>query len=59
MFTRIALETVPAWQIAVSLGINSVTAIVAFYVAGKIYRVGMLLYGKLPSLRQIAAVLRQ
>jgi ABC-2 type transport system permease protein len=59
MFTRIALETVPAWQVALSLAINVATAAAAFYAAGKIYRVGMLLYGKLPSLRQIAAVLRQ
>ncbi len=59
MFTRIALETVPVWQVAASIAINALAAALAFYVAGKIYRVGMLLYGKLPSLRQIIAVVRQ
>jgi ABC-2 type transport system permease protein len=58
MFTRMSVSTVPAWQIGASLAINAVAAGVAFYAAGKIYRVGMLLYGKLPSLRQIVAVLR-
>lgn len=58
MFTRIALETVPVWQVAVSIAINAVAAGLAFYVAGKVYRVGMLLYGKLPTVRQIFAVLR-
>jgi ABC-2 family transporter len=58
MFTRMAVSTVPAWQIGASLAINAVAAGLAFYAAGKIYRVGMLLYGKLPSLRQIVAVLR-
>jgi ABC-type Na+ efflux pump permease subunit len=59
MFTRMAVSTVPAWQIGAALAINAVAAGLAFYAAGKVYRVGMLLYGKLPSLRQIAAVLRE
>jgi ABC-2 type transport system permease protein len=58
MFTRMAVTTVPAWQIVLSLAINAATVLACFYVAGKIYRIGMLLYGKLPSLRQVAAALR-
>jgi len=58
MFTRLAVSSVPAWQIAVSIAINAATAIVCFVVAGKIYRVGLLLYGRLPSVRQIVAALR-
>jgi ABC-2 type transport system permease protein len=58
MFTRLALETVPAWQIGLSLAINAVAAVACFWAAGKVYRVGMLLYGKLPSPRQVLAVLR-
>ena len=58
MFTRIAVATVPMWQIVVALALNALAAAACFYVAGKIYRVGMLLYGRLPSPRQIVAALR-
>jgi ABC-2 type transport system permease protein len=58
MFTRIAISVVPAWQPPLALVINAATVAVSFWAAGRIYRVGMLLYGKLPSVRQIVAALR-
>jgi ABC-2 type transport system permease protein len=58
MFTRIAVSSVPAWQIVLSLAINLGAAAVFALAAGKIYRVGLLLYGRPPSLRQIVATLR-
>jgi len=58
MFTRIAISTVPWWQTALALGIDLVTVVVCFWAAGRIYRVGMLLYGKLPSPAQVLAALR-
>lgn len=58
MFTRITISTVPLWQTALALGINLATVLACFWVAGKIYRVGMLLYGRLPSPKQIFAALR-
>jgi ABC-2 type transport system permease protein len=58
MFTRIAVSSVPAWQIVLSLAINVGAAVVVAILAGKVYRVGLLLYGRLPSLRQIVATLR-
>lgn len=58
MFTRIAVTPIPAWQIATSLTINVVVAIGLALLAGRIYRVGLLLYGRPPSLRQIVATLR-
>jgi ABC-2 type transport system permease protein len=57
-FARLAVTEVPVWQTAVSIAVNVVTVGVCFWAAGKIYRVGMLVYGKLPSPRQIIAVLR-
>ena len=41
-----------------ALAINAVAALVCFNLAGKVYRVGLLMYGRLPSLAQIAAVVR-
>jgi len=58
VFTRLAISNVPGWQIALAATIDAATVIVCFWAAGKIYRVGMLLYGRLPSPRQIFAALR-
>jgi ABC-2 type transport system permease protein len=58
MFTRVAVSDVPAWQIVLSLAINIGTAVLLAWISGKIYRVGMLLYGRAPSLKQVLATLR-
>ncbi len=58
MFTRIAVSTVPVWQLVLSLAINVAAAVLLAYSAGKIYRVGLLLYGRGPSIKQIVATLR-
>jgi ABC-2 type transport system permease protein len=57
-FTRIAVTSVPAWQVALAILVNLATVIACYWAAGKIYRVGMLLYGKPPSLRQVVGALR-
>jgi ABC-2 type transport system permease protein len=58
MFTRVAVSDVPAWQLVLSLAINVGTAVLLAWLSGKIYRVGMLLYGRPPSLKQVIATLR-
>ncbi|HEV3086057.1 MAG TPA: ABC transporter permease [Candidatus Elarobacter sp.] len=58
MFTRIAVSDVPAWQVVLSLAINVATAVLLAYLSGKVYRVGLLLYGRPPSIKQIVATLR-
>jgi ABC-2 type transport system permease protein len=57
MFVRIAVSNVPLWQVAISLAINLVALYLIAVLAGKIYRVGMLLYGRAPSLRQVWIVI--
>lgn len=57
MFVRIAVSNVPLWQIGVSLAINIVALYLIAILAGKIYRVGMLLYGRAPSIRQVWSVI--
>ncbi len=44
---------IPFWQIAVSLAILYATFIGIAYLASKIYRVGILMYGKKPTLKEI------
>jgi ABC-2 type transport system permease protein len=58
MFTRIAISVVPVWQIVLAILLNAFLVAACFYVAGKIYRIGMLLYGKLPTPKQIWNALR-
>ncbi len=58
MFARIVVSDVPAWQVVLSLAINVAATWGIAVLAGKIYRVGMLLYGRPPKLSQIWSVLR-
>jgi ABC-2 type transport system permease protein len=58
MFTRIATVSVPWWQIAISIGLSLVTIWGLTLLAGKLYRVGVLMYGKPPSVREIWRALR-
>jgi ABC-2 type transport system permease protein len=44
---------VPLWQLALSLGVLAVTFVGAVWLAGKIYRTGVLMYGKKPSFKEI------
>jgi len=58
MFTRLAATTVPVWQIVLSILINAGATILIIWGAGKVYRVGLLLYGRPPNIRQVIAALR-
>jgi ABC-2 type transport system permease protein len=53
MFLRIALGAAPAWQIAASIASLIVTIIAVVWIAAKIYRVGVLMYGKRPTLPEL------
>jgi ABC-2 type transport system permease protein len=58
MIFRITLETPPLWQIALSLGLLIATTLVVVWFSARIYRVGILMYGKRPSLVEILRWLR-
>jgi ABC-2 type transport system permease protein len=58
MALRISLQTPPAWQIALSLFLLLITTIATVYASAKIYRVGILMYGKRPSLVEMFRWLR-
>jgi len=58
MFTRLATSTVPFWQVAVAIA-GSLLAIWCFtMIAAKLYRVGVLMYGKPLSPKEIWRALR-
>ncbi len=58
MVLRIVLQTPPFWQIALSLGLMILTTAGIMSVAAKIYRVGILMYGKRPSVVELWRWLR-
>lgn len=49
MFTRIAMTTVPFYEIIISIVILIASVIGTGVISAKIYRVGVLLYGKAPK----------
>jgi ABC-2 type transport system permease protein len=58
MMLRIAVINPPLWQILLSMAIMVVTILGAVWLAAKIYRVGILMYGKRPSIAELGRWLR-
>jgi len=58
MVVRVAMIDVPLWQLAASLTLLIGTFIGAVWVSSRIYRVGILSYGKKPSLKEIIKWMR-
>jgi ABC-2 type transport system permease protein len=58
MSMRIAVGAAADWQIALSLALMVAAIYAAWTLSAHIYRVGTLMYGKKPSLREIARWLR-
>jgi ABC-2 type transport system permease protein len=53
MFARAAGGGAPAWQIALSFVLMAITVVVVAWVAGRIYKVGILMTGKRPTLPEL------
>jgi ABC-2 type transport system permease protein len=53
MYLRISLATPPMWEIGLSIVLMLVTIYAILWVASRIYRVGILMYGKRPNLPEI------
>lgn len=58
MTARIAATTVPTWQILLSVGLTLGTLFLSIWIAAKIYRIGILMYGKKPSFKDLIKWLR-
>jgi len=59
MLVRIVTQTPPFWQIALSLVIGFSSVLVIMWIASRIYRVGMLMYGKRASIPEAVRWARQ
>jgi ABC-2 type transport system permease protein len=58
MFARVATSSVPFWQIAISIGASLVAIWLLTLLAAKLYRVGVLMYGKPLAPKEIWRALR-
>ena len=53
MYLRTAIAEPPPWQIGVCIVILILSTIAMAWLAGRIYRVGILMYGKKPTIPEI------
>ncbi len=59
MLARIILIQPPAWQVALSMALLAVSIYFTINFAARVFRVGALMYGKPPSLRELVHWYRQ
>jgi ABC-2 type transport system permease protein len=53
MFLRVSVSMPPTWQIVLSIALNLLSLYGLVWVSARIYRVGILMYGKRPTLSEI------
>jgi ABC-2 type transport system permease protein len=53
MYMRVVVQTPPWWQIALSVSLLAATIAGVIWLCSRIYRVGILMYGKKPTLPEI------
>jgi len=58
MFLRMASQTPPAWQFAASIGLMVLSIWATLSVSSRLYRVGILMYGKRATLPELLRWLR-
>ena len=58
MLVRMSVTSVPFWQVALSFVLLAATFVGAIWVSARIYRIGILMYGKKPTLRDLAKWVR-
>jgi ABC-2 type transport system permease protein len=59
MLVRIVTQTPPFWQILLSLAVGFATVVLLMWLAARIYRIGMLMYGKRATIPEIMRWVRQ
>jgi ABC-2 type transport system permease protein len=53
MFMRLIVSEPPLWQVALSVVLTLATIFAFFWMTAKIFRIGILSYGKRPSLVEL------
>jgi ABC-2 type transport system permease protein len=58
MAQRLVISNVPVWEVVISLALLALTAAGVMWVAGRVFRVQVLLAGQMPKFRDIPRLLR-
>jgi ABC-2 type transport system permease protein len=58
MAMRLAVTNVPLIEVVISVAVLALTVVLVMWLAGRLFRVGTLLAGQMPKLREIPALLR-
>jgi len=58
MFLRIGLTDPAIWEVALGFGILIVSILAAGWLSAKIYRTGVLMYGKRPSIKELIKAMK-
>jgi ABC-2 type transport system permease protein len=53
MFLRTAISEVPGWQVLASVAASLATTVAIAWFAGRVYRIGIFMYGKKPTIPEI------
>ncbi|MGA7722580.1 MAG: ABC transporter permease [Ignavibacteriaceae bacterium] len=59
MILRFSIGPIPLWELVISIIIMAISIYLSIFVAGKVFRVGILSYGKRPSLKEIMNWLKE
>jgi ABC-2 type transport system permease protein len=59
MMVRIVTGQPPFWEIALSIAIGLATVLLLLWLAARVYRIGMLMYGKRASIPEVIRWVRQ
>jgi ABC-type Na+ efflux pump permease subunit len=59
MLTRLVTGSVPAWELALAVGLLVAAILVALVAAARIYAAGVLLYGQRPTLGGVVRAARR
>jgi ABC-2 type transport system permease protein len=53
MFTRLSVGSVPSWQVVLAVALLIASTWLVFRGAAKVFRIGILMYGKRPTIPEI------
>jgi ABC-2 type transport system permease protein len=59
MILRFNIGPIPVWEVLVSISIMIASIYLSIVAAGKVFRVGILSYGKRPAFKEIISWLRE
>ncbi|MDP4175201.1 MAG: ABC transporter permease, partial [Bacteroidota bacterium] len=59
MILRLKIQTPPAWEIILTVFILLISIYVSIFLSSKIFKIGILSYGKLPKYRELLSWIKE